>query len=874
MDTHLPETSARPGPAGRPCERGGKPWRRFAVPLLALSACVAGLAMIEHVSAAIDYRTVVRTVMHLGPEAVALSVLATVLSYLALIGRDRQAVRHLGVRLRPATLVVGAVAGSALGNMIGLGALTGGAVRYRVYGTDGMGPGAVARLTVLTAASFGLALVFYGGLGTLLAAGPMAALSGLPQPALQATGAVALLVTFAAIALCGRERRPLGWRRLRLDLPERRFVLGQIAWTGLDVLGAGLSLWVLLPASGVSFATFLAVYTAALLLGVIGHTPGGVGVFEAALLFVLGSTVPPSETVAALVVYRAIYFVAPLLVSAALLAGFEARGMLPRLRAVRWPAVPRLLRLEPLLLGPVFISIITFAVGVMLVVSGATPALGRRLAVLATVLPLWALEAANLLASVLGVVLLFVVRGLFMRLDGAWWLAIVVTSASLVLALAKGLAFGECALLTFLLGLLMVSRGSFTRPSALFDQQMTLAWSVTVVIVLLVAGWMYLFAFRHVPYSNDLFWSFAFDEKAPRALRATLAATLFAGFYMLWQALRPARGRVVRPSAADLAEAARIVGGQERSDAMLAMMGDKSFLFSPSRRAFLMYARRGRSWVALYDPIGPREEWQGLIAAFVQLAHAHDGRAAFYQVRPDSLPLYLDAGLKLMKLGEEARIDLRDFRLEGSKQTHLRYALRRGERDGLTCEVIGPEGMAAVLPTLRAISDAWLQQRNAREKGFSVAAFDPAWLASHSVMLVRQHGVAVGFVTFMTTNLVTEATVGIMRHAEAASPYVTSHYVMEFLFIRLALHLKAAGFSCFSLGMAPLSGMAPTPLASWWHRIGHLLWQHGGRLYNFRGLRSFKGKFGPQWEPRYLAASGVFGPFLSLADVAALSNTF
>jgi phosphatidylglycerol lysyltransferase len=298
---------------------------------------------------------------------------------------------------------------------------------------------------------------------------------------------------------------------------------------------------------------------------------------------------------------------------------------------------------------------------------------------------------------------------------------------------------------------------------------------------------------------------------------------------------------------------------------MLAMMGDKSFLFSPDRRAFLMYAKRGRSWVALYDPVGPREAWPGLIAELVRLAHAHDGRAAFYQVRADSLPLYLEAGLRLIKLGEEARVDLHDFGLEGSKRTHLRYALKRGAREGLTAEVIGPDDLPAALPLLRGISDSWLQHRRAREKAFSVAAFDPAWLAPQSVMLVRQHGTPVAFVSFMTTDVLSEATVGVMRHIESASPYT-----MEFLFTRLALHLKEAGYASFSLGMAPLSGVAATPLASSWHQVSDLLWRYGGRVYNFAGLRSFKSKFGPVWEPRYLAASGPLGPLLSLADVARL----
>lgn len=296
-------------------------------------------------------------------------------------------------------------------------------------------------------------------------------------------------------------------------------------------------------------------------------------------------------------------------------------------------------------------------------------------------------------------------------------------------------------------------------------------------------------------------------------------------------------------------------------------MGDKSFLFSQSRSAFLMYAKRGRTWAALHDPVGPRDEWPALIREFVSLAHAHGGRAAFYQVRADALPLYLDAGLTLMKLGEEARVMLQEFDLKGPQRAHLRYALKRGERDGFTFDHIDPSQMPDTLPTLRAISDAWLEDREAREKSFSVAAFDDDYLAAQHVLLVRQNGEPLAFVTFMTTDLNTDATVGVMRHLPGASPYA-----MEYLFTQLALHLKAAGFQSLSLGMAPLSGMGPTPLASSWHRLAGLIWRFGGKFYNFRGLRGFKNKFAPRWEPRYLAASGSISVFITLADLSLLAG--
>src|SRR5471032_2196676 len=252
-----------------------------------------------------------------------------------------------------------------------------------------------------------------------------------------------------------------------------------------------------------------------------------------------------------------------------------------------------------------------------------------------------------------------------------------------------------------------------------------------------------------------------------------------------------------------------------------------------------MYAKHGRTWAALHDPVGPRREWAELIRRFVEMAHAHSGRAAFYQVRADALPLYLDAGLTLMKLGEEAHVVLEDFDLKGSHRAHLRYALKRGERDGFEVEVIDSPRVPECMPILRDISDAWLGSHEAREKSFSVAAFTDDYLAAQSVLLVRQEGKPVAFVTFMTTDLNTEATVGVMRHQPDASPYA-----MEYLFTKLALHLKQAG----------------------------LVWRFGGRFYNFRGLRGFKSKFQPRWEPRYLAASGSVGVFFTLADLSLLAG--
>ncbi len=294
-------------------------------------------------------------------------------------------------------------------------------------------------------------------------------------------------------------------------------------------------------------------------------------------------------------------------------------------------------------------------------------------------------------------------------------------------------------------------------------------------------------------------------------------------------------------------------------------MGDKHFLFSDSGNAFIMFGRRGRSWISLFDPTGPQSEWPELVWRFLERVREQGGRASFYQVRPQTLPVYLDAGLRAYKLGEYAYVPLADFSLKGKARSDLRQALNRGEREGMTLEVL-PAGVGTdKLAELRSISDAWLAEHAAAEKGFSLGAFTTPYIQRSPIAAVRAGDRTVAFASLMITDLADEASIDLMRHLPDAP-----HGTMDFLFAKLLLHFQSQGFQRFGLGMAPLSGMARHALAPRWHRAGRLLFAHGEHFYNFQGLRAFKEKFSPEWEPRYLAAPGGMTPLFVLADVAAL----
>ena len=671
-----------------------------------------------------------------------------------------------------------------------------------------------------------------------------------------AAGALAL----ASVAILFVIEPPRALRRAGRPrvAPERAVIGLHVLWTAVRLIGASTALWALLPRGLVGFTSFVPLFAAATALGALSHVPGGLGVFELVVLWTLKGHAPTETVAAALVAYRAIYFILPLTLSAVTFGAFELRLALD-------PSMPRAdakLARAAARLTPTFIGLLAFVIGVVLIVSGATPTFGWRLSSLSRHVPLWTLEMSSLLGSILGVAFLFLTRGLFDRRDGAWRLATAATLMSLMFSLLKGLAFGEIALLACFLMLLLATRRQFERPTSLFDQPFTWGWFAAVGAILTAAMGVFWLAFHigAVTWKGD-WWSF--DAQAPRALRAVLGASISAGGFALWHLLRPPSGRVVPPDPATLARAVEAIEASERPEAIMALMGDKALMISASGRAFLMFGKRGRSWISLYDPIGPREEWRELVERFVHLAADHGGRANFYQTRPDSLSFYLDLGFAATKLGEEAIVDLAGFTLKGGAFSALRYALKRGERDGLTFEMLDPAAVLARLDELAVISDSWLETRRADEKGFSVAAFHRDFLARQHVGLLTEAGRPIAFASVMIAGC--GATLGLLRHGELTSPVA-----MDCLMTQLALGLRELGCRRFSLGVAPLAGVTLAPLRTRWGRVAALLWRHGNRIYNFQGLRAFKNKLHPTWEPRYLVSSGAMGPYMALADAAAL----
>jgi phosphatidylglycerol lysyltransferase len=329
--------------------------------------------------------------------------------------------------------------------------------------------------------------------------------------------------------------------------------------------------------------------------------------------------------------------------------------------------------------------------------------------------------------------------------------------------------------------------------------------------------------------------------------------------------VRHAPTKVELPSQAELDRAAALLSAWPDASANLALLGDKALLFSESGRGLLMYGVEGRTWLALGDPIGDPAEQAELAWRFREIADRHGGWPVFYEVGANRLPLYLDMGLKLLKVGEEARVPLAGFSLDGPNRRTLRQTQRRMARDGVRFEVLPADQVPSILPELRLVSDAWLREKGTREKGFSLGRFDESYVARFPVGVARLQGRIIAFANVWVSGGKIELSVDLMRHRPEAPAAV-----MQYLLTELMLWGRAQGYQFFLLGMAPLSGFEPRERAPLWSRLVGFLYRHGEHFYNFQGLRAYKDRFDPVWEPRYLASpTGLALPVI-LANIAAL----
>ncbi len=827
-------------------------------PLLIVAVFVGALWLLRNELKQYHLRDFTDSLSRIPSSALLFALGLTALNYFILFGYELLGVRYIRHPMSFGRIALASFLGSVVANNFG-NLLGGSSVRYRLYSAWGYSAFEIVKLMLVLQMTFWIGLFALSGTVFLISPLELPARLHLPGATTRPLGYFLSGLALSYLLLCAFRRSPVRIWKWDFSPPPLSLSILQYIVASLDLLVAAGVLYVLLPPSvEIAYFQFLTIYLLALVAVFLTQVPAGLGVIELVTLVLL-SPREPALVVGSLLAFRLIYFLLPLVIGLVIMGVYEFQLHFHHIkRAVgalgEWAEaiVPRILTFS------------VFLAGVILLVSGATPAADGRLDFLHRYVPLFVMEWAHFLSCVVGAWLLLLARALQRRIGAAYWLTSLLLSAGILLSILKALDLEEATVLALMLGVLLPCRRDFYRRGALFTGHVAVGWSIAVVVVLISLVWLMSFAYKHVEYANSLWWQFALQDDAPRSLRAMLGVAavilLFATWRVGWRRLHPMESA----ASDDLESAASIVERSPRALARLALTGDKRLLMNRQRTALLMYGVHGQSWVALGEPIGDEHEAIELAWVFRESCD-EDGRwPVFFQVDESWLPICIDMGLTLINVGEEARVPLAEYDFDTDARMDQWETHQRVVEEGCGFELIRADHVETLFAELSDVSTDWLAANDNTQRGFALGSFREEYIQRLPLAVVRQNGRVVAFATVLIGADQEELAIDFVRYRPDAPDGV-----LDYVFIELIRWARGKGFQWCSLGVVPPAAESDT-FGKQEQESFTLLDRHREHFDSDDALRQFMQGFHPVWRPKYLASPGGFALPTILADVAAL----
>jgi lysyl-tRNA synthetase, class II len=470
-------------------------------------------------------------------------------------------------------------------------------------------------------------------------------------------------------------------------------------------------------------------------------------------------------------------------------------------------------------------------VGAIGLVSALTPEMANRVDLVRGVLPPGWPEAARVLTIAFGIGLIWLSRSLAKRRRRAWQLAVAVVVASAVAHLAKGLDFEEATISLLLLAALVRWRRRFDVPGdpASVGPLLGLGAALAAIAAILVSEELR---------GADL------PHTAADALTGIAIAVGVAALYF-W--LRPF-GHAVAQTVGERRTARALVEAHgSDSLAFFALRRDKSYLFSPSRRAFLAYRVVGGTALVSGDPVGDEAEIDDLLAELRRVVRAHGWRLAVVGASDEHLERYRALGLKPVPMGDEAVLRPAEFSLEGRAIRKVRQSVSRLTKAGYSFRIVAADDVAPQLEAeLADVSAEW--RGGEPERGFSMAIDDLHVPGTVLALAVAADGQVGGFLHLAPSPAGGGWSLSTMRRRPDAPNGLT-----EFLVVETLAWARDAGASELSLNFCALTDfLAPERVTTPLHRVvrrGLLL---ADNVFQLERLYVFNRKFFPEWRRRYV----------------------
>lgn len=785
--------------------------------------------------------------------AISLIVFFVCLDYLILTCFDILAFKNENYSLPKKNIGFVAFVSFAFANSIGLSGLTASGLRLNLYSILGVPYKIIMNVVIFCYTTFWLGLLWVGGIFLTLLPVSLVDIKLPIKLPITSTVPIGILLLIGAFVFTGIIVKK---HKNSKEILINRLLVALGDWISLSFV----LYFALPPHNRIDFFHFLAIFIIAQILGFLSNVPGGIGVFDLIFLTLLGGAYSSDKIIGALLIYRIAYFFIPLLVAFTI---FTIYHLFIRKDNIKITEAEKVIFSQ----FPNFLTVLISLSGIILIFSGFLPITSATLTKVGTVFPFLTLETSHFIGSAIGVILLFLGYYIEKRFESAYFLSIFFLTIGVILSFIKEFhLFFTVFLIITLLGTLP-SKKYFYRESNFLHEKLSLKWFFMIFLIVAIGIYIGIFSYEETEFFTKMSWKFSNTLLGIFFAIAILAIlNTISGKKSISKGIDSMENSASNPSVNNPTDTylKSCIELSSKTDSYLSLLGDKEIIFDDSNKSFIMFGRSGHSYVAMGDPIGDEKTFGSCIWKFYNHCKANKKETVFYEIGKEYLNYYLDVGLSFLKIGEFAQVHLENFSLEGSDAKPLRHACNRVEREGYHFEVIPIEKVPEILDELESISNEWLQDKNAKEKGFSLGKFTKEYLLNFPVGIIKKEDRILAFGNILETLNKEEISLDLMRYRNEAV-----HGTMDYFFISVINYGKENGFKKFNLGMAPLAGIEDNT-ASFWNKIEKAIFSHGEHFYNFKGLRAFKDKFNPQWEPRYIAYSGPFNLPNILKDVTLL----
>jgi uncharacterized membrane protein YbhN (UPF0104 family) len=615
--------------------------------LLGLVLLAGAIYVVQKEFRSLKIEDIERELEAIPARTLAIAFLWNLASYGILTFYDRLGTYYAGRPVSYARVAFASFCAYSLAHNLGFAAVSGAAVRYRLYAHWGLTPLQIAKVVGFCSLTFGLGGMVLGG--TVLFFEPEAVPffgNWLPGWTMHAIGGLlwAIVAGYITLSRVTRGRMLFGHE---MDLPGWRMAILQVLLATVDVAVTAAIVYTLLPsAPGLTYLRFLGIYVASYTAGLAANIPGGIGVFDTAMLVGLSPYLQPPQILGAIVVFRLYYYIIPLFLAGGLFAGNE---IMLRGRSVLRP-VPDRPGLPP-------VSRWSEPDFVVAAITGAVSICGALLLCLGVVERRpdfsWiepdfaevAAEAGEFVPSLIGGALMVCAAAMAQRVTLAWGTTIALLLLAAAFSVVQSEPFWIPGVLLLAAVLIAPFRSAFYRHARLLSGPMEAA--VAGPLLMLTGCILALTLFeRHVRWlSDNSWWEVVLSPAVPNSLRASVAFTVVLALAALWGLLRPGRMRVL-PWGEEARSRYAGLGAEPPAEA-------DGIVWGESERAAIPFRRTGRVLLGIGDPAGAESDRVSAIWRLRDLARQEGLDPAIWRAGRSYLEVYADLGLAALPLGAD-----------------------------------------------------------------------------------------------------------------------------------------------------------------------------------------------------------------------------